>query len=528
MSAAISECHILIVDDDPDIVITLQDFLEHEGYQVEAVQTGTDALRLTATQRYNAVILDLGLPDRDGLSVLESLQQVDPHLPVIILTAFTNSERTIGSLLQGAFSYLTKPYNRDELRATLRRALGVQALAVKAQQVETALSESEERFRAVIQSASDAIVIADQSGIVTFWNHAASTMFGYTEHEIVGRPLTTLMPLSYRDAHVKGLRRFLDSGEAQVMGRPLELQGLRKTGEVFSLELSLAAWKSGRQTCFSGIMRDISQRKALEEARRLTEERLEYAMAGSNDGFWDARPMPGTPWNSPHTTVWWSPRFKTMLGFEDHEFPNVLESWSTCLHADDVGRVSDALQAHIDHRVPYDVEYRLRNKQGVYRWFRARGQGTWDEAGHLVRMAGSLQCITDRKRAEDALRESEERFRQLAEHIREVFWLTDPEKEQILYISPAYETIWGSSCGRLYASPCSWIDAIHPDDRERVSSAAQTKQVTGEYDEEYRIIRPDGTIRWIRDRAFPIRDESGVVYRLAGLAEDVTDRHTAS
>ena len=527
MTTALSEYHILVVDDDPDIVFTLRDFLEHDGYHVEAVQTGTDALRLTQTHRYNAVILDLGLPDRDGLSVLESIQQLDPQLPVIILTAFTNSERTIGSLMQGAFSYLTKPYNRDELRATLRRALGVQALAVKAQQAATALSESEERFRAVIQSASDAIVIADQLGIITFWNHAAMAMFGYTENEIVGQPLTTLMPEPYRDAHVKGLRRFLESGEARVMGRPLELQGLRRSGEVFSLELSLAAWKSGHQTNFSGIMRDISERKALEESRRLSEERLEYAMRGSNDGFWDAHPIHGTPWDSPQTVVWWSPRFKAMLGFEDHEFPNVLESWSSRLHPDDVDRVWSALRAHTEHRVPYDIEYRLMNKQGAYRWFRARGQGSWDESGQVVRVAGSLQCITDRKRAEDALRESEERFRQLAEHIREVFWLTDPDKDQMLYISPAYEAIWGSSCGRLYASPHSWIEAIHPDDRQRVSTAVQTKQIAGEYDEEYRIVRPDGTIRWIRDRAFPIRDEAGAVYRIAGLAEDVTERKQA-
>ena len=172
MITSTSDCSILIVDDDPDIAFTLQELLEHDGYNVDFVGTGTGALSKTKDRHYNAVILDLGLPDMDGMDVLGSLQRMDPTLPVIILTAFTNSERTIGSLMQGAFHYLTKPYNRDELRATLRRAVGVQALAVKARQVEHALHESEERFRAIVQSASDAIVVADQEGAIVSWNRA--------------------------------------------------------------------------------------------------------------------------------------------------------------------------------------------------------------------------------------------------------------------------------------------------------------------------------------------------------------------
>lgn len=114
--------------------------------------------------------------------------------------------------------------------------------------------------------------------------------------------------------------------------------------------------------------------------------------------------------------------------------------------------------------------------------------------------------------------------RQLVAHIRGVFWLTDPEKTEMIYISPGYQEIWGRSCEDLYRSPRSWIGAVHPDDRERITEAALTKQAKGEYDEEYRIIRPDGSIRWIRGRAFPVRNESGVVYRIAGISEDITER----
>ncbi len=123
-----------------------------------------------------------------------------------------------------------------------------------------------------------------------------------------------------------------------------------------------------------------------------------------------------------------------------------------------------------------------------------------------------------------ALRASEQHFRQLADNIREVFWITNLAKNEMIYISPGYEEIWGRTCAGLYASPMSWVEAIHPDDRKRVLETALTKQVAGQYDEVYRIVRPDGSHRWIHDRAFPVRDDSGEVYRLVGIAEDITQR----
>jgi PAS domain S-box-containing protein len=137
------------------------------------------------------------------------------------------------------------------------------------------------------------------------------------------------------------------------------------------------------------------------------------------------------------------------------------------------------------------------------------------------------QQIAARAQVEFALRDSEERFRQLTEHIREVFWVYGLAEERILYISPAYEEIWGRSIHALHERALDWLEAVHPDDQPRLRIAHANKLESGFFNEEYRIIRPDGTVRWVWDRGFPIRDDTHHVYRIAGLAEDITARKLA-
>ena len=141
--------------------------------------------------------------------------------------------------------------------------------------------------------------------------------------------------------------------------------------------------------------------------------------------------------------------------------------------------------------------------------------------------AGRVAAELDRRHQELTLRESEERFRQMAANIKEVFWMTDPGVNKIIYVSQAYEDIWGRRCEELYKNPRSWVEAIHPEDRERVLQAALNHSTSGEFSLDYRVVRPDGSLRWIRDRGFPVRDKSGNVYRLTGIAEDITERKRA-
>lgn len=131
-----------------------------------------------------------------------------------------------------------------------------------------------------------------------------------------------------------------------------------------------------------------------------------------------------------------------------------------------------------------------------------------------------IRNVTDRKDAE------EQRFRQLAEHIQEVLWIRDPKHHRILFASPSFETVWGRSREELYRRAEVYTEVVHPDDRERVEEAFWAEQGRG-YDIEYRVVHPDGSLRWIRDRAFPVRDEAGAVVRITGIAADITDTVTA-
>jgi PAS domain S-box-containing protein len=135
-----------------------------------------------------------------------------------------------------------------------------------------------------------------------------------------------------------------------------------------------------------------------------------------------------------------------------------------------------------------------------------------------------VRDVTNWKNRDREIRESEERFRQIAENIGEVFWMSDPQKSRMLYVSKAYERIWGRPVASVYSEPKSFMDAIHPDDRARVE-AAVGKQSEGPYDEEYRIVRPDGATRYIRDRGFPVHADDGRLYRIVGVAEDFTEEH---
>ncbi|MEX2470787.1 MAG: PAS domain S-box protein [Gemmatimonadota bacterium] len=145
------------------------------------------------------------------------------------------------------------------------------------------------------------------------------------------------------------------------------------------------------------------------------------------------------------------------------------------------------------------------------------------EAGLAGGAVSVVRDVSEQARAERRLRESEERFREIAEHVQDVFWVMAPDGCTIEYVSPAFERVWGRDAKELLNDRKVWLESIHPDDVHRVSEAV-LRQGEGGYEEEYRIVTPDGNVRWIWDRAFAVHDENGAVHHVLGVAGDVTHR----
>jgi len=174
-----------------------------------------------------------------------------------------------------------------------------------------------------------------------------------------------------------------------------------------------------------------------------------------------------------------------------------------------------------------DDQVLLISRDGTARSVEHNAAPIRDSYGKVKGVVIIFRDITERRQAEQAQRESEERFRQLADHINDVFWIYELDGPKTAYISPAYEKVWGRSCRSLYKRPLSYLEAVHPEDRQ-LAVRAHHKLERGEAAAaQYRILQPDGTVRWVWNRGFPIKDESGRVVRLAGIAEDITERKRA-
>jgi PAS domain S-box-containing protein len=145
--------------------------------------------------------------------------------------------------------------------------------------------------------------------------------------------------------------------------------------------------------------------------------------------------------------------------------------------------------------------------------------------GLTSRLSRQVEALRE---SEMRLAESELRFREMADHIDQVFYLAAPDYRRFFYVSPAYEKIWGRSVASLMDDPASWIEGLHADDRDRILATIAAGRDTGFYEAEYRILRPDGVLRWVHARAFELQDESGHAYRVAGIVEDITDRRKAA
>jgi PAS domain S-box-containing protein len=308
-----------------------------------------------------------------------------------------------------------------------------------------------------------------------------------------------------------------------------------------------------------GSLHDITDQKLMEDALKRSRDRLYMAIEATNDGMWD--------WRLDTNEVYFDQRFYTMLGYEPNEFAGSFQEWMKRIHPEDIKSVQNHLEKYLQGKTQqWVIEYRYKTKNNGWVWILNRGKVfDRDENDKPLRLVGTHSDITQRKKTELILKQkhdellladeklrdanyellrlynefkarnaeleityeklqlSEERFRQLAENTEDIFWLRDQEK--IIYVNPTFDKIWGRDRNLVMEDPSVLTNWIYPDDKQSFNTWVTFSELNSQssFPEQYRIIKPNGEIRWLWSRMFPIVNKDGIIYRIAGIATDITE-----
>jgi PAS domain S-box-containing protein len=559
------------------------------SYTILEATLGEQGLELWQQHQPDAVLLDYRLPDLDGLEFLAKLQPLTQQpCPVIVVTGQGNEAIAVKAIKAGAQDYIVKEQITPEgLQIAVNGAIETVQLHTQLQQrierervvsyitqkihqslnldeiLQTTVTEVREFLHTdrvlvfQLKPDGDGTVIAES--VAADWRSLLfSTMHDpcLAENYLAWNPSETLTynPAfvenyiqCYRQGYVTAIFDIQDSSidpchvellaQFQVKAnlvvpiiyddhfwglliahncasprewQPLEIDLLK--------DLSIQVGIAIRQAeLYQQVQNELTERRRVEAELRQSEERLRLALSASRMGTWN--------WNIQTGKISWSDNLEALFGLEPGEFDGSFEMFVARLYLEDRDRVLAAVDRAVATGEDYEIEFRVVYPNGKIRWALSQGKVFYNQHGQPMQMAGIDLDITERKRSAETLRDSEERFRQLAENIDAVFWITEVSENQVTYVSPAYERLWGLNPQELYQGQQAWLDCIHPEDRESTQRAFCEKAIAGKFDEKYRIILPNGSIRWVHDRCFPLRDQTGEIYRFAGIAEDVTDAY---
>ena len=381
--------------------------------------------------------------------------------------------------------------------------------------VQAALTASEERWRALLAAIPGMVFTADSDGQNDFLN---DYFYNYTGLALGSGLGGGWIQAVHADDRERVRARWLHSVRT---GEPYETeQRLRRHDGIYRwFRVCGVALRDGhgRVIRWAGSVFDIEDIKQIQLALQASEERLQFALAAGGIGAWDRDLRTGK--------CIWDDRMHEMSGFEPGAAVDV-NAFLAHIHPEDLPDLKTAIDQTIQTGVEYRHEYRFVRPDGRTLWIHARGGLRRDASGTPTHLVGINFDVTERKQAEQNLHESEERFRLLAKNIDQVFWFEELDPERVLYVSPAFEQIWGVSADRLYANARVWVDRIHPADRSKVQQAFDD-WLTGRaerYDVEYRLSGRNGEVRWINDRGIVIGYREGRPYKLSGIATDITER----
>ena len=468
---------------------------------------------------FDVVVADLNLPDGSGIDLVVGIREKALPVAIIMLTGSGDERSAVAALKAGVDDYLIKrgdylqqlPQMIESAVASFREGLARSNRPLRVLYAEHHAPDIELTRRHLERHAAhmrmEAVHSAPQALELLKANPAGYDVL-LLDYRLVGMNALEFLRLLQCDGELQPpVVLVTGQGDEVVAVEALRLGAadylVKRPGYLHELPSTL-------ENAFHRAMlaRERAALRASEASRRLREEALEAIPLGVL--LTDAQRM----------IIYVNPAFTRLTGYAQNESVgrkcSFLQGGATDTKV--IAEIRDCLSANRSFEGEL-VNYR---KDGTAFWNHLTITPVLGANGELMNFIGVQQDVTMRRRIAEDLKASEERFRQIAENIHEVFWMTDPKSHTMLYISPAYETVWGRKCEDIIRNPSDWAKAIHPDDRGRIAAAAK-RQLLGNYDEVYRVVRPDNTIRWVRDKAFPIRDDKGEVYRIVGTAEDITE-----
>ncbi len=352
------------------------------------------------------VSLGLGLQSEIGVIAAGSEREDFPRQTERLILNVAANQASIGlqeARLRAEQKRIASELDRRVAQRTMELAATNEELLKEIadrKHVEEDLRSSEEKHRVIIEAANDAVVGMDERGAILFANPATKRIFGHDPVEIVGKPLTMLMPEMMRNLHENGFKRYLATGKRHLNWQGVEVTAQRKDGQAFPVEVSFGEMTSDGHKVFTGFIRDISEKKEAEEALRASERDLSLII----------ETIPGLVWcASPDGELnYLNRRILEYTGSSPDAWAQL--GWTSFLHPDDAEPSAHSWSRAVATGKPYDTQCRLRRANGVHRWFRALGQAARDNQGRVTRWYGLLIDIDDQKNVEEALRSNEMRL----------------------------------------------------------------------------------------------------------------------